>query len=137
MTFKIFAKINENNIVENVIVCGENETIENISKLFPKNLFIETTEGISKNYIWQPDNNRFISPQPYISWTLNNETGKWEAPVMKPSSSIFKNSENNSVELKPWSLIWNDDLNRWECIALSLNSKLYWDSSNFTWNLIS
>ena len=30
------------------------------------------------------DNDAFIDPQPFMSWTMNNETFKWEAPVAKP-----------------------------------------------------
>jgi hypothetical protein len=136
MAHKRFAQINENNLVVNVITCDENETIENLSKLFSGSSFVEVSAGVSKGYTWQSDNNRFIAPQPYDNWTLNNETGEWEAPIAKPSSSIFVDSENNSIELKPWLLIWNDDLQRWECITANIDSRPYWNSSNSTWNIV-
>ena len=33
---------------------------------------------------WDKVNERFIPPQPYNSWTLNEDTCLWEAPVAYP-----------------------------------------------------
>jgi hypothetical protein len=39
--------------------------------------------------IYREDLDLFISPQPYPSWTLNESTGNWEAPVPCPSDEYF------------------------------------------------
>jgi hypothetical protein len=31
-----------------------------------------------------PEANVFAPPQPFPSWSLNNQTGEWEAPTPKP-----------------------------------------------------
>lgn len=141
MAHKNFAQLNENNLVINVLKCDDTETVDSLLK---KGLnCVEATSGVQKGDTWQPENNRFISVQPYDNWTLNNETGKWEAPVAEPTS-IYVDSNNNSIELKPWVLEWNDSLQRWECLTASINSteteknssKLYWNPDNSTWNII-
>ena len=35
-------------------------------------------------YTYDEDRDAFISPKPYPSWILNEETCLWEAPVVKP-----------------------------------------------------
>lgn len=41
-------------------------------------------------------NDAFILPQPFNSWTLNNDTFKWEAPVEKPEG--FHRWDENTLE---------------------------------------
>jgi hypothetical protein len=141
MAHKNFAQLNENNLVINVLKCDDTETVDSLLK---KGLnCVEATSGVQKGDTWQSENNRFINAQPYDNWTLNNETGKWEAPVAEPTS-IYVDSNNNSIELKPWFLDWNDSLQRWECFTANINSteteknssKLYWNPDNSTWNII-
>ena len=91
-----FAKI-ENNIVIQVIV-AEQDVID--SGLFGEG-WIQTsynTHGgqhprdkpLRKNFAgvgYAYDNNRdaFIPPKPYASWTLNEDTCLWDAPVAMPT----------------------------------------------------
>lgn len=42
----------------------------------------------------------FIPPQPYASWTLNEETAQWEAPVPYPDGDLMHT--------------WNEELGDWE-----------------------
>ena len=51
---------------------------------------------------WREDLDAFIVPQPYPSWTLNEETADWEAPVPKPDGA-FKWDEATLawVEIEP------------------------------------
>lgn len=35
-------------------------------------------------YTYDSENDAFIPPQPYASWTLNDDTCLWEAPVAYP-----------------------------------------------------
>lgn len=36
-------------------------------------------------YIWDSSKDMFYKPQPFPSWTLNETTGEWNAPVEKPA----------------------------------------------------
>ncbi len=44
----------------------------------------------------------FIEPKPYDSWTLNEETCLWEAPVALPDT---ENRYNWNEETKTWDLV--------------------------------
>lgn len=81
-----YAKINTNNIVENIIVCSEEE-INTQTGTYIK-ITSETNEGkIGDEYV--SEKNKFKSPKPYDSWVLNENTLLWEAPVAKPEEEGF------------------------------------------------
>lgn len=103
-----FAKVN-NNIVEKVIV-AEPEFFDTFVDTSP-GTWIQTSynthggvhynpetgepsadqsKALRKNFaaighLYDSDRDAFISPKPYASWTLNEETCRWEAPVAKPT----------------------------------------------------
>jgi len=52
-------------------------------------------------YTYDPASDSFISPKPYPSWTLNESTFLWEAPVPKPYDGCFAWNEHNLT----WELI--------------------------------
>jgi hypothetical protein len=97
-----FAQI-ENNIVTKVIVVANQDTadkdgVENeaIGIEFCTNLLGGTWKqtsyngNIRKNYAgvgfkYDATLDVFISPKPYPSWILNNNTAKWEAPTVYPA----------------------------------------------------
>jgi hypothetical protein len=58
--------------------------------------------GIGYNY--DATNDVFYAPQPYPSWTLNNTTWLWEAPVAMPTDG--KNYK------------WNESITNWEEVTL-------------------
>jgi hypothetical protein len=99
-----FAKIGLNNIVTEVLVVANRETMdsngvehESIGVEFLKNLtghetWIQTSYNgnIRKNYAgigytYDSQRDAFIPPQPYPSWTLVEETCNWTAPVLYPA----------------------------------------------------
>jgi hypothetical protein len=104
-----FAKIDENNVVLEVIVVHNNELIdetgnENESKgvAFCKSLFgwntnwVQTSYNgnIRKNYAgigytYDASRDAFIAPQPFSSWVLNENNCIWEAPTPKPDDGKF------------------------------------------------
>jgi hypothetical protein len=112
-----FAKI-ENGIVTNVIV-AEQDVID--SKIF-EGKWIQTSYNTHGNvhydangnpdggialrgnyagigHIYDEVNDVFYSPQPYPSWTLNQNTWQWDAPTSYPSDgSIYKWDES----IKNW-----------------------------------
>ena len=98
-----FAQLNEENLVTQVIVVANQDTadqdgVENeaIGIEFCTNLLGGTWKqtsynaNIRKNYAgvgykYDAALDAFIPPQPYSSWTLNNETAQWEAPTPYPT----------------------------------------------------
>ncbi len=120
-----FAQIDENNIVTQVLVIDQ-ETV-NTGAFGDPNSFIQTsynTRGgvhygqdgqpdngvaLRKNYagigyIYDPARDAFYSPQPYASWTLNEETCYWEAPTPMPTDGKFYTWDEDTtswVEVQP------------------------------------
>jgi len=65
------------------------------SKAFRKNY-----AGIGYRYDEQLD--AFIPPQPFPSWSLNQDTAQWESPVPMPTEGIWSWDEN--------SMSWVEDV---------------------------
>jgi hypothetical protein len=100
-----FAKLNSINIVETVIsinnsVITDNNGVEQeqlgidfINQLYNTNDVWKQTSynnNIRKNYAgigYTYDSNRdaFISPKPFNSWILNENTCQWDAPISYPN----------------------------------------------------
>lgn len=112
-----YAFLDENNIVTEVIV-GKDET-EIIDGVDPETWYGQfrgqtcrrtsyNTYGgqhvsggtpYRKNYAgigftYDPNRDAFIPPQPYPSWTLNNETCLWNPPVPRPGLDFTWDEEN-------------------------------------------
>lgn len=99
-----FAILDENNIVINVIVVNNNDCLdengnesETVGIAFCKSIigkdttFVQTSynSNIRKNYAgvgytYDATRDAFISPKPYESWVLDEETCRWEAPIPYP-----------------------------------------------------
>lgn len=99
-----FAKLDENNVViavhvvnnDAIIVDGVESELAGINLLTQvhnHNKWLQTSYngtfrknyagiGYTYDYIRQA----FIAPKPYPSWTLNEETCKWEAPTPMPTT---------------------------------------------------
>lgn len=102
-----FAKVNENNIVTEVIraepdviaagVAGDPDQWIQTSfnthggkHCYPGTWDPDGYEGLRKNfaqpgYTYDPDLDAFIPPKPFPSWTLNTDTCLWEPPVPFPA----------------------------------------------------
>jgi hypothetical protein len=86
---KIFAKINQDSIVEDVVVA--NDTDDNPLEGLLGGQWVETAAdgSIRKNYAgigytYDSQNDAFVPPQPYPSWILNQQTFRWDPPVPHP-----------------------------------------------------
>jgi hypothetical protein len=97
-----FAQLDENNKVLQVIVVHNNELLDNgdesemkgiafCQTLFPGTNWRQTSYNANfrKNYAgigftYDPVRDAFIPPQPFPSWTLNENTCRWDAPVPMP-----------------------------------------------------
>lgn len=101
-----FAQLDENNVVTQVVVVSNNDCkingveTEEAGIVFCKTLFGPETKWkqtsynatIRKNYAgigftYDPTRDAFVPPKPFPSWTLNEDTCRWEAPVTKPDDS--------------------------------------------------
>src|SRR6056300_488647 len=109
-----FAKVNQG-IVEKVIV-AEQDFIDTMVDTSPGS-WIQTsynTRGgvhsdggtpLRKNFAavggsYDAERDAFIPPQPYPSWTLNEETCIWECPVAYPTDGNM--------------YIWNEETQAWD-----------------------
>ena len=89
-----FAKLDSNNIVENVIV-AEQDFI-NSGAVGDSFLWVQTSYNgkfrgkyASIGDTWDKVNEVFISPQPYPSWVLNETSCIYEAPVPYPTDDLM------------------------------------------------
>jgi|TARA_R100001244_G_C5068522_1_gene110764 hypothetical protein len=117
-----FAKLGTGNIVEQVISINnsvitdangvEQEKLGNdfINKLYnTKDVWKQTSynNNIRKNYAavgytYDQTRDAFIPKKPYNSWTLNEDTCQWEAPVAYPDDG------------KDYT--WNENNERWDIV---------------------
>jgi hypothetical protein len=113
-----FAKIDKNNVITEVIVVNNNEItvdgkeseqrgIEFCNALFGGTWIQTSYNGnFRKNYAgigytYDPARNAFIPPQPFASWTLNEETCRWQAPVTPPDDGdLYYWSEDDKNWIK-------------------------------------
>lgn len=100
-----FAKIDNNNIVTEVIV-AEQDFI-NSGVVGDSFLWIQTSynKNFRKNfagigYTYDKTRDAFIPPKPYPSWTLDEDTCLWEAPVAYPSDDKM--------------YVWNETTKAWD-----------------------
>jgi hypothetical protein len=98
-----FARLDENNVVQQVIVVANKDTadangneLESIGVAFCQKLLGGNWKQTSYNgnirkhyagigYKYDAALDAFIPPQPYPSWTLNSATALWEPPTACPS----------------------------------------------------
>jgi hypothetical protein len=104
-----YAWLDENNIVVNVSV-GVDET-ELIDGLDTETFYSQATGHNIKRtsynhkirkqyagigYFYDPTNDVFIAPQPYPSWSLDNNFD-WQAPTPKPTQGFWIWNEENLI----------------------------------------
>jgi hypothetical protein len=117
-----FAKLGTGNIVEQVISINnavitdvngvEQEQLGNdfINKLYnTRDVWKQTSynNNIRKNYAgigfhYDQARDAFIPPKPFNSWILNEDTCRWDAPVVKPDDG-----QNYK---------WNETIQNWELV---------------------
>ena len=118
---KYFAKIGLNNKVIEVSSVHDNELLDS-NNVSSENLGIDFLTNLTGWAIWRQtfkdrslrknyagigytydeDKDAFIAPKPFNSWTLNEETCQWEAPVVKPDDGKIYN--------------WNEETQQWDLI---------------------
>jgi len=117
-----FAELDANNIVLRVIVVGNEDCLDSdgneseaVGVAFCKGLFGSDTNWVQTSYnrrirgsfagignTYDPIEDKFFSPQPFPSWTLDKSNNLWSAPVPKP---------NDNPALRTWR--WDEDGRVW------------------------
>ena len=99
----LYAKINSDNIIENVIVCVESQIFSQEGN------FIKVTTETKNPQIggeYNKEVNKFISIKPYESWILDEEFN-WTSPVEIPSDA----------QITPLGLVinylWDEENQEW------------------------
>ena len=121
-----FAKINSDNIVEQVIVVNNNvvqdilqRDVEQLGIDFCKKLFGDETNWVQTSYnnnirkqfakigdTYDKEKDKFISPQPFPSWVLD-VNDDWQAPTPKPEDDK--------------SYVWNEKDKTWDIVDVPEN----------------
>jgi hypothetical protein len=116
-----FAKIDENNIVTKIIVADQ-EAIDtqdgtwiqtSYNTYGGKHYNADTGEEDSgtplrknyagKGYTYDSVRDAFIPPTPFPSWTLDETTCLWEAPVSYPTDDKMYNWDEDNQQWKVWT----------------------------------
>ena len=112
-----FAKLGVGNIIERVevvsndIATNEQAGVDFLNTLYgTRDTWKQTSYNgnIRKNFAgigftYDQTRDAFIPPQPYPSWTLNETTCQWEAPVAYPTDGQ--------------AYIWNETTKQWDLIT--------------------
>jgi len=128
-----FAKLGTGNIVErvevvhNYIATTEQAGVDFLNNLYKTNDIWKMTSyntfgGIHKlggtpfrknfagiGFKYDQYKNAFIPPKPFNSWTLNEDTCLWEAPVARPTLTQEQIDNNNYYR-------WNETIQNWELV---------------------
>ncbi len=116
-----FAKIGLNNKVINVVSVHNNE-LKDANGVEQEVLGVQFLEGTTGWALWKQtsynanfrkhfagigytydeDKDAFIAPKPFNSWTLNETTCNWEAPIVKPDDGQNR--------------VWNEENQQWDVI---------------------
>jgi len=117
-----FAQLDANNVVTQVLVVDNSEILddndveqESLGVTFLQNLLGSDTTwkqtsyngNMRKNYAgigytYDSSRDAFIPPQPFTSWTLNDTSCLWEAPITMPTLT--------QAEIDSFSYyIWDED----------------------------
>lgn len=111
-----FAQLDSNNKVINVITVSnqdvisgpgteEQNGIEFLNNIMPGSVWKQTSynnnfrkqfAGIGFTYMESIDS--FVIPKPFESWTLNEATGDWDPPIVKPEGNYDWDEENQEWE---------------------------------------
>ena len=100
----IFAKVKNGIVIE--VMVADQEFIDSYVDSTPGNWLETRKDGsIRKNYAgightYDETRDAFIPPQPYPSWTLNEDTCLWEPPIAYPD-------DGNMYQ-------WNETDQQWE-----------------------
>jgi hypothetical protein len=112
-----FAQLDENNrVLQVIVVSDEHEaTGEQWCHEFAGGQWKQTSRSgrIRKNfagqgYVYDESRDAFIPPQPFSSWTLNEDTCRWDAPVPCPASGNYVWDESTQTWIPSAKLFYGN-----------------------------
>ena len=101
---------------------------------FSETPFRKNYAGIG--YTYDAVKDAFISPQPYPSWTLDETSATWDAPITYPS--VITYFRDPSKPALYYFIDWDEDNQRW--IALDgeePNGEFVWNVETDSWDSIN
>jgi len=147
-----FAEIDSNNIVLRVVV-GCNQDIannggelsesaaEHFKKICPlsengikwvqtsyNNNFRKQYAGIG--YTFDSTKNKFITPQPFTSWSLN-ANDEWQAPIAYPTITTYGGPDEQGIYPK-YLISWDENNQKWLGKDQE-NNEFIWIPSSLSW----
>lgn len=96
-------------------------------------LFRKNTAKIGGSYDTTRD--AFIESKPYNSWTLNETTCSYRAPIDEPSYNNQFYQDNGTTA--KYLINWDEDNQRWLATGSSNGSTYLWNAQNQTWSLLT
>lgn len=102
----------------------------------------DQTKALRKNfagigYTYDAERDAFIPPQPFASWTLNEETCLWDCPVTQPTIEQCMWTEgDDSITVDPY---WDEDNLRWagyKYVNDIQSSNVAWNTNTLSWDNI-
>ncbi len=142
-----FAELDANNVVQRVVVVGNDVTTANgplgendkhvdgeswCINFFKGGTWKQTSynssfrkqyAGIGYTYDFAKD--KFISPQPFPSWSLDSNDD-WQAPVAYPTVTTYGDNA-------PYSISWDEDNQQWKA-SDDQSNEYVWDSESSSWS---
>jgi hypothetical protein len=118
-----FAKLDKSNIVIDVAVVSNEELLDNGVESEEKGIVFLTiwsnghyrwrqtsyNGSFRKNYAgigytYDETRDAFISPKPFPSWVLDEDTCQWQAPVAMPDDESMYYQWNETTQT--WEVVW-------------------------------
>tara|TARA_R100001530_G_scaffold106406_1_gene74292 strand:+ start:248 stop:685 length:438 start_codon:yes stop_codon:yes gene_type:complete len=139
-----FAELDNNNVVLRVVVVGNDcvpsdEHIDGETwcvnffkggtwkQTSYNNNFRKQFAGIG--YTYDPAKNKFISPQPYASWLLD-DNDDWKAPITYPTITTYGSND----PLDKYNIFWDETNLQWKAKDYSdPQNNFNWDPSSLSW----
>jgi len=138
-----FAELDSNNIVKRVVVVGNDVSTADgplgtndmhvdgetwCVNFFKGGNWKQTSynhnfrkQYCGRGYTFDAAKNKFISPQPFTSWSLDGNDD-WQAPVTYPTDTTDK------------QIMWDEEGQKWTAIGeADPTTKFNWDASALAW----
>jgi len=65
-------------------------------------------------YIWDEDNNIFLSKKPHASWVKHIESASWKSPIGDAPALTEEQTSQNTADTHSWSYVWNEANTTWD-----------------------
>jgi len=84
--------------------------------------------------VYDQSNDVFYRQQPYASWTLNNSTWDWEAPVAYPTilTKEMDKGEGEGMETVHYNIYWSEATSQW--LATLVDDQYEWNPTTSQWD---